>query len=754
MKWTKLYLASISSFAGGLFLAVPSFSEVEVGGVTIEGAMEVGGLPGHKGGSESKFNEYRDVQPNTAVVPSLELLIGSKDFYVNFDSTTPGRRDQNYKLRFGRYGLVDIEAEWDQIPHLFSEGIARTPFRRDGGSYHLDSKPTSNTTASTPCDTQPAGNFCHFLDKSNTRAIDLGLLYGIGRFKIRYTPVPGWTFSAGYWSQHVVGDRAFGTYFGPSPGNFNIVELPEPIDYQTHNIEFGGEYARDGWSVGLKYNASLFHNNISTLTWDNPRNRSGVGAACTDTATYSSADSGTGANRGPCRGRLDLYPSNQAHTLTLSGAATLPLKTRFMGTASYGWRLQDDSFLPFTINSAITQPSITAKSLDGDVRPLMINATLVNNAIDHLHLKAFYRLYDLDNRSRQVTLPDGLIVNDQGTPQDAGVKSVPYAYSKNTIGFDAGYDVTRWLSAKLGYGWERMHREHREVRNSDEHGVGPTVDIKPYSWLLFRGSYRHFWRNSDHYELEEENLAKKFDEANRRRDRASLFAEVSPFDVLTFHAGFEFTSDRYPDSQLGTQNDFNYSPSVGVIYSPLDWIKFFGDYNWERFDWRLDAIQRTVTSQNPGNSCPTAGTTRCWTSRGRDRIHSVTVGSDMRLIENVLGLRIQYGFSTANSQVHAGGATCAGCTRATDYPDIRNIWNELLVRLDYQMHKNVGVRFGYYFNYARERDFGVDIMKPWMGDVDIVPSPNANVQRSVFLGDRMKGPFTTHVGFVSLRLSF
>ena len=47
------------------------------------------------------------------------------------------------------------------------------------------------------------------------------------------------------------------------------------------------------------------------------------------------------------------------------------------------------------------------------------------------------------------------------------------------------------------------------------------------------------------------------------------------------------------------------------------------------------------------------------------------------------------------------------------------------------------------------QDFGVDIMKPWMGNVDVVPTPNANTARSMFLGDQIKGPFTANVGFVT-----
>ena len=121
----------------------------------------------------------------------------------------------------------------------------------------------------------------------------------------------------------------------------------------------------------------------------------------------------------------------------------------------------------------------------------------------------------------------------------------------------------------------------------------------------------------------------------------------------------------------------------------------------------------------------------------------------MKLIEN-LKVRLQYTFSEAESMVWASGSTCAGCTAATNYPNVTNRWHEFLTRLDYQIHKNVTLRFGYYFNRFNHKDFGVDIMKPWMGDVDT----SATSQRSIWLGDRIKRPYTAHVGLLGLRLTF
>ena len=767
MKCEKAALGLTIGIATLLFLATPSPAQMELGDFTVSGSIEAGAMPSHRSGNTSKLEEYRDL-PETVVVPQLELFIDSKkkDFYLEFDSIKTGRDDQSYRMRTGRYGLLDVEFVWDQIPHLFNVDNARTPFNMNDGRYTLPTKPGGPTGA-------------NVRDWINTEArpVDLKLYNGLARFNARYTPTPGWTFSGSYGSQNTAGRRAFGAYFGPSPGNYNITELAEPIDYQTHNIELGGEYAGEGWSLGLKYNGSLFHNNTSTLTWDNPLNLSGLGAGCVDSAAYNPA-----AGTGPCRGRFDLYPSNQAHTVTLSGTASLPMKTNFIGAFSYGWRLQNDPFLPFTVNSAVTQPTISRGNLDGDVRPTMINASFVNNYFKDVGLKATYRYYDFDNRSKRVLLPNGIIVNDQGAASGDELKSFPYAYAKQNINFDASHNFTRWLTAKLGYGWERMHREYaRELLNSNEHSFGPTLDIKPTAWTLFRISYRRFIRDASDYDAgrnaaveigetpEDVRLSRlaelrKFDEAARDRDKLSFFTQVSPFETLTLHGGFDFTYDNYPRTVIGVQKDIDYAPSLGFVYAPLEWLSIFGDYNWERFDWRLQAIARNTGAggcpdleDRTSENCPAA----TWRSRGNDEIHTVKIGTDMQVIKNLLNLHFQYGFSFGSSEVRSSGNNPAsgdtGVVPASDYPTIVNRWHEFVARLEYMLHRNLSLKLGYYFNSYSSKDAGVDIMRLWMGDVETPgagPNFNNSIGRSIFLGDRGKGSYQAHIGFLGVRLKF
>src|SRR3990172_12107039 len=248
MTHKRIDIISIISVAFILSFASVAWAELDVGNYTIRGEAEVGGLPRSFTGQKSKFEEYRDL-PESVIVPSLELSIDSKknDYYLEYDATKVGRDDQNFRLRLGRYGLLDVEFEWDQIPHLFNVDTAATPFATRDGTFTLSSKPT---VLGGSCAT--VGGACDWVN-SNSHRVNLNLLHGFARLKLRYTPTPGWTFSGRYSSQNVNGDRAFGTV---TNGFTNIVELAEPIDYQIHNMELGGEYAGQGGSLGLKYNGS------------------------------------------------------------------------------------------------------------------------------------------------------------------------------------------------------------------------------------------------------------------------------------------------------------------------------------------------------------------------------------------------------------------------------------------------------------------------------------------------------------------
>ena len=186
-RTTRVFVVSLS-LALVFLSASRTWAEIDVGDYTISGSVEVDGLPRGFHGDRSKFEEYRTI-PESVVVPQLQLMIGGKkqDFYLNFDAGNVGRDDQNYRLRFGRYGLLDVELEWDQIPHTFNVDTARTPYVMRGGTYTLPVRPTAADIAD---NTTTKANLFNIWANANARPVDLDMLNKIGKISIRYTPNP------------------------------------------------------------------------------------------------------------------------------------------------------------------------------------------------------------------------------------------------------------------------------------------------------------------------------------------------------------------------------------------------------------------------------------------------------------------------------------------------------------------------------------------------------------------------------------
>ena len=149
MKQTQICFVSGTTLVLFLFLISPAWGQINVGDYTISGGGEIGGLPRGFKGNLSRFEQYRDI-PESVIVPQLQLMIGGKkeDYYLYADSYKTGLNDQSYTLRVGRYGLLDMEFQWDQIPHWFDAKFARTPYSERDGVFTLSSKPTA-TTATT-----------------------------------------------------------------------------------------------------------------------------------------------------------------------------------------------------------------------------------------------------------------------------------------------------------------------------------------------------------------------------------------------------------------------------------------------------------------------------------------------------------------------------------------------------------------------------------------------------------------------------
>jgi MtrB/PioB family decaheme-associated outer membrane protein len=732
--------------------------------------------------SSAKFQEYRVLQESPYFDhAAVSLETKDKKRYVEFYTFDPFKNDQSYNLRAGKYGDYDLEIFWDQIPHVFST-TGRTAF----STTRNDSTVTMTLPPDEPRNNPSAAVLTNFLNQ-RAAPVDLAFTTSKGGLKLKYNLTDSVDLGLRYTFTEKEGTIPFGAGLG-SPGG-NIVELPAPVSNRTHVAEAKMQYARPGWNLGLGYTGSFFDQGINNITFDNPLQN-------TDTTTISS------------RGRTTMDPSNQAHNVFLTGGISLPLRTRITGKFSYGWRLQDDPFVQHTINPvqlALTPgspgnpcPGVTTatclqlpkSSLDADIRTTLLTFNVSSRPFAlPLTLSGGYRYFDYDDQTQEI-LFDTHVVRDLGALVVDTTVNAPFSYTKHNANLNAGYQLLSNLNLKMGYEWERWNRnpDHREAENSDEHTLKTSLDYSPLDWLLLRAAYRRGWRTVDEYrpqaheahvvqDLENEVftlsvqgqsvLGRKFDEADRTRDRVELLASITPMESLNFTVTYSLLHDDFDKarcqqstssvspcpqqtSPLGLNESTGWSLAGDLAYNPFKWLSLFVNYTREEF--RYDQLSR---------SRPVTGTTTFdfidfdWRSVNTDTIDTYGVGADVSLIPNRLNFKLTWSFSEADTIIRSfnpvtptsGTAAQRNTATALNLPTDNTNLHTLIAALRYKLTKNWSLKGEYRWEQFRETNFQTDTIA-LTGLAGLPPTTD------VFLGAKFVQDYDAHIGAITLRYQF
>jgi len=762
--------------------------------------------------SSAKFQEYRVLEESPYFDhAAFSLETKDKKRYVEFYTFDPFKNDQRYNLRAGKYGEYELEIFWDQIPHILST-TGRTLFNTTLTDSTADlTLPLSQAerlaiqNASTTGTPSPRAVLLNGFLNSRAAPVDLAFTTSKGGFGLKYALTDSLDMGVRYTYTEKDGTIPMGAGLG-GPGG-SIIELPAPLFNRTHLVEAKTQYARPGWNVGLGYTASLFSQGIDNISFDNPQN-------ATD-------NTGVPAPAFSSRGRTTLDPSNQAHNVFLTGGISLPLRTRITGKFSYGWRVQDEPFVPHTINPVLAADprlALPHSSLDGDIRTTLVtlNATSRPFALP-LTLSGGYRYYDFDNQTPEIEF-DAHVVRDLGPVVVDTRVTTPYSYTKHNARLDGSYPLLSNLNFKLGYEWERWERDpkHREVPTSDEHTMKTSFDFTPNDWLLLRAAYRRSWRDIDKYnpqahhqhvaldieagdpaealDLQSQNpLLRKFDQADRTRDRVEILASITPLETLNFTATYsllydDFDKSRSPEtfgfpgqpaslitdtSPLGLQESKGWSAGGDLAYTPFPWLSFFVNYTHEEFKYdQLSRSRPVITNQTtattvlaPGCdfSTPDAAVSNVvcdfvdfnWRSVNRDTVDTYGVGADISLIPNRLNLKLSYVFSDADTEINSfnpvtpTSGTAAQRTTATafNFPVANTNLHTLIAALRYNLTKNLSVRSEYRWERFNETDWGTD-------DIGLSGLTTYPPTTNVFLGARIFQDYEAHIGTFTLRYQF
>ncbi|MSU25056.1 MAG: hypothetical protein EXS32_14710 [Opitutus sp.] len=382
---------------------VPRAADIQktAAGWEYSGQLEFGVIGGDADERNAQFRMYQDVDQGAYVNNfSLQLKKPAGGQFIEVTGGGAGRHDQYYGLQFGRANDWKVKLFFSETPHVFTDRYK--PLWSGIGTDTLTLLPglTAGGSGTTSVDN---ANVAATALKNPT--ITLGLTRKRGGIRVDADLSKTWKAYVGYSLEERKGARPFGAVWGAgNTGGTAPMELPEPIDYATHDFVAGLTHADGLNALNLRFSASLFRNNISTLTFQEPY-RIGPGAGVT---TVPAAGAFT-------QGRIDLAPSNQAYNARADYTRSLPNFYRgyFTAVVSAGkWR-QDDSLIPYTTipNLALanvtllpgggwdTTGSLSRKSTDATVDTSLVALTLSVNPTSALNLKAKARFHETKNNT-------------------------------------------------------------------------------------------------------------------------------------------------------------------------------------------------------------------------------------------------------------------------------------------------------------------------------------------------------------------
>lgn len=601
--------AAVFLAAGALALARPAtlqsqtkdstkvaVKDTSKGGGTISAAAEIGGQtfdnvftvrPREQ--QLGKLDEYRDIKSGL-VIPQALLNYTPKDSVGTFQLL--GRNllqlDQSFWARASMPGSYDAQIRYDGIVHTYSTDARSLGTFGNGNLYALPTpRPDSNAWRAAP-----------YL--APVRSIWDPL-----KMSLALTPAPSWDFKAEYTHVSKVGDRPMGMAFG-GPGN-NSRESLEPIGQTTQDARMTQSYSQPKFQAVASYDWSMFQNAYNSVSSNNPQQ-------IVDTKASGAAI-----------GRTSLAPNNSAQSATLVVAGNLPLRTRIIASGAFSWWRQDAPFIPMTTNTVYAaDPNLTAprNSLDGQATTSMLNVSVTSHPLRNLSVSARARSYDYRNQTPVFVLDSG-VLNDRSLIGSDTSQGLPF--SRRNYDLSASYRVLPTVAVNAGMAWETWSRDstERQVSTTNERTPRASIDFTGLDWVTLRASYSNGERRGNEYTPPPgDNPAfRRFDEADRNRERSSLGAEFNPVEQLTLSLTWEVGHDGYPNSQYGVQSDKSTMGAGSVTWTPNDRFSFDVGYSREDYNDLLSQLYRTgstaATLNNPSWR---------WNSNVTDHINTTYAG--------------------------------------------------------------------------------------------------------------------------------
>ena len=604
-----------------------------------------------------QFGRYTGLEKGTYLGLDASAQSADGAAYLDLRASDLGLPYRSIELEQGTQGEFKMFIRYAELPFQISDS-ARTPFGGVGtGSLSLPPGWVPGITTQT----MPglAGSLQDVKIDSSRKRIGLG-----------FAGIPARDWEVGWNVRQETREgtqRMAGSFF------LNSTQLVAPVDYTTDEIEGFVSYAASRWQVRLAYQGSAFANGNASLRWDNPFAETIPGATL---------------------GQIGLAPDNQFHQFSASGAYQVTDGTTASATLALGRMLQDEGFLPATVNPTIAPIALPRNSLQGRVDTTRAELKLVSALSAKWGLNAAYSYDDRDNKTPQSTF--NWVTTDL-QPAATPRVNLPYSYTRNLFKVSADYRITPRNKASLGVDRDGQERTFQEVSKTTEDTAWARYVLR-WDWIDASANYARSHRDGTSYtavpQISLENpVLRKYNMADRERDLLGVRVAATPWDVITVGLDYSITKDDYAQSPVGLtygrQNTLGADLSARVSQDTS--VHFY--YSREEITSRQAGAQSLT---NPPD----------WSAENVDTIQTAGIGLKHALIPET----VDVGADLTSSR--SVGDIKVSVTSSEAFPRIKSDLDSLKLFATYKVKTDLTIRASLWHERYSSHNWAIDGVGP------------------------------------------
>ena len=670
--------------------------------------FEIGGRLSSISGDPARFQRYQDLRDGVLLTGVRYENAGPDgEWFFKGAADNVGYRDQRYAATYERTGRFVISGLWDEIPQFYSVDT-KTPYTSDTSPLPLDD--AAQRAA------QSGQGLSVWLPIATQ--FDLRERRDIGNVNFLATPTPQIDVNASFTTQRHVGELPWGASFGFG----NDVEVALPYNSRANDFTLGTEWTNKRSMIRVAYNGSWFDNIDDELVWDSPLR----------------LDDSTSA---PGRGRMALWPSNSAQTISAAGYQKLARRTQVTGFISYGAWSNNEPLQPFTINSALPQIALPRASSDLEARVFSTNINLVSRPQTDWRFSARLRHYGYDNQSPHTSIPTFI---NYDTSTKASSTGGPELYSHNRTTFDADATWSGLQPVALTVGFTRNNSAHdfRIFENTGENVLRLTADAVGSQWVTFRAQYELSDRSGDGLnedllvQIGEQPDLRHYDVADRSRNRFTGQVDVLPNELWTISASAGLGKDEFDDSYFGLQESSFKTFSLSADYRHANGFGGGASYNFERYSGDQRSRQASPGSTPPQENDPN----RDWTVNSKERVNYFSIYAWPPRISRSTEARLSYDYGHAKGDYLYAVVPGGPLTPPNQLPQVFNKLQQLHLDVRHRLGARLSANFSYLYEPFRVYDFAFD-----QTVVNSIVQPSSLVLGYVYR------PYTAHSFVAALR---